>query len=60
MQYVLPENSVIYVGSVGTDDLADQLRAANKKEGLREIYQIQPKGSEPTGACAVIITGHDR
>jgi len=59
-QYVLPENSVVYVGSVGTDDLAEQLRSANKKEGLRDMYQVEPKGGEPTGACAVILTGHDR
>jgi len=58
--YCLPPNSAVYVGSVGDDDLADQLRAQNEKEGLKEIYQVQPKGSEPTGACAVILTGHSR
>ncbi|TFY74367.1 hypothetical protein EWM64_g9645, partial [Hericium alpestre] len=56
--YVLPPNSVVYTGSVGDDDLADQLRAANKREGLQEAYQVQ-KGDQ-TGACAVIITDHHR
>jgi adenosine kinase len=57
-QYVLPPDSTIYLGAVGKDDLADQLRAANKKEGLKEEYQVVE--GTPTGACAVVITGHDR
>lgn len=57
-QYVLPPNSTVYLGAVGKDDLADQLRAANKKEGLKEDYQVVE--GVPTGACAVIITGHHR
>ncbi|KAJ7292706.1 Ribokinase-like protein [Mycena rebaudengoi] len=56
--YVLPPNSVVYTGCVGDDDLAEQLKAANKREGLREVYQV--KKGEKTGACAVIITGHHR
>ena len=48
----------MYAGSVGDDDLAEQLKAANKREGLDQVYQVT-KG-EKTGACAVIITGHDR
>ncbi|GAA98700.1 uncharacterized protein L969DRAFT_91378 [Mixia osmundae IAM 14324] len=59
-QYVLPDNSTAYLGAVGEDDLADQLRAANDKEGLKSFYQVIPKGGEPTGACAVVITGHNR
>lgn len=43
---------------MGDDALAEQLRAANKREGLDEAYQV--KKGEKTGACAVIITGHDR
>jgi sugar/nucleoside kinase (ribokinase family) len=58
VQYVLPPNSVVYTGCVGDDDLAEQLRAANKREGLHEAYYVS-KG-EQTGACAVVITGHDR
>ncbi|GAA5863409.1 hypothetical protein JCM3774_005282 [Rhodotorula dairenensis] len=57
-QYVLPANSTAYLGCVGKDSLADQLRAANDKEGLQSAYQVVE--DKPTGACAVIITGHDR
>ncbi|PWN49494.1 Ribokinase-like protein [Violaceomyces palustris] len=57
-QYVLPEKSTAYLGCVGSDALADQLRAANDKEGLRSIYQVDKE--TPTGSCAVVITGHDR
>ncbi|KAH7335888.1 adenosine kinase [Rhizoctonia solani] len=56
--YVLPPNSVVYAGCVGSDDLADQLRNANSKEGVASAYQV--KEGEKTGACAVILTGHDR
>jgi len=56
--YVLPENSVVYTGCVGDDDLAEQLRSANKKEGVESAYLVE-KG-EKTGACAVVITGHHR
>ena len=58
IQYVLPPNSVVYTGSVGDDDLAEQLKIANKREGLSEVYQVIP--GEKTGACAVVITGHHR
>lgn len=53
-----PPNSVVYTGCVGDDDLADQLRAANDREGLKEVYLV--KKGEKTGACAVILTGHHR
>jgi len=56
--YVLPSDSVVYTGCVGDDDLAEQLKAANKREGLREVYLV--KKGEKTGACAVVITGHHR
>jgi adenosine kinase len=46
------------LGAVGDDDLANQLRKANEKEGLRSIYQVDK--STPTGCCAVVLTGHDR
>ncbi|BGP14899.1 adenosine kinase [Rhodosporidiobolus nylandii] len=57
-QYVLPAGSTAYLGAVGSDSLADQLRAANDKEGLQSAYQVVE--DKPTGACAVVITGHDR
>jgi adenosine kinase len=56
--YVLPPNSVVYTGCVGDDKLAQQLREANKREGLAEAYLV--KSGEQTGACAVVITGHHR
>ncbi|KAF8131527.1 Ribokinase-like protein [Boletus edulis] len=56
--YVLPPKSVVYAGCVGDDDLAKQLRTANEREGLDEVYLV--KKGEKTGACAVIITGHHR
>ncbi|KAF7307511.1 hypothetical protein MIND_00545700 [Mycena indigotica] len=56
--YVLPPDSVVYTGAVGDDELAEQLKAANKREGLREVYYVLP--GEKTGACAVVITGHHR
>ncbi|KAF4604639.1 adenosine kinase [Pleurotus pulmonarius] len=56
--YVLPPKSVVYTGCVGKDELAEQLKAANKREGLDEVYQV--KEGEKTGACAVVITGHHR
>ncbi|KDN45917.1 Ribokinase-like protein [Tilletiaria anomala UBC 951] len=57
-QYILPGNSTVYLGCVGKDDLAEQLRKANEKEGLKSCYQVVE--SEPTGSCAVVITGHNR
>ncbi|RDX50520.1 adenosine kinase [Polyporus arcularius HHB13444] len=56
--YVLPPHSVVYTGCVGDDELAEQLKAANDREGLDHVYLV--KKGEKTGACAVIITGHDR
>ncbi|KAF9004915.1 Ribokinase-like protein [Hymenopellis radicata] len=56
--YILPPGSVVYTGCVGDDALAEQLKAANKREGLQELYQV--KKGEQTGACAVVITGHHR
>lgn len=57
-QYVLPPKSVVFTGCVGDDALADQLRAANAKEGVESAYLV--KKGEATGACAVILTGHNR
>jgi len=56
--YILPPGSVVYTGCVGDDELAEQLKAANKREGLDQVYQV--KKGEKTGACAVVITGHHR
>ena len=53
----LPPNSTVYVGCVGKDDFAAQLRAATKQEGVRTEYMTVDKS---TGKCGVVITGHDR
>jgi adenosine kinase len=49
---------VVYTGAVGDDDLAEQLKAANERDGLDEVYEVVT--GEKTGACAVILTagGH--
>ncbi|KAI0166136.1 Ribokinase-like protein [Xylariaceae sp. FL1272] len=57
-QYILPENSVVYLGGVGDDKYAAILRDAVKQVGLRVEYRIDPKA--PTGRCGVVITGHNR
>ena len=49
---------MVYTGCVGDDDLAEQLKIANKREGLDQVYQV--KKGEKTGVCAVVITGHYR
>lgn len=57
-QYILPPNSVVYVGCVGKDKYADILHTAVKEAGLRVEYRVDEE--HPTGRCGVIITGHDR
>ncbi|KAK4135414.1 Ribokinase-like protein [Trichocladium antarcticum] len=57
-QYLLPENSVVYLGGVGDDKYAAILRDACKQAGLRVEYRVDPK--VPTGRCGVVITGHNR
>lgn len=57
-QYILPPNSVVFLGGVGDDKYAAILHDAVKAAGLRVEYRVDPK--EPTGRCGVIITGHDR
>ena len=57
-QYILPPNSVLYIGAVGKDKYADVLRAACDKAGVRAEYLTVD--TQPTGRCGVIITGHDR
>ncbi|KAI2631027.1 Ribokinase-like protein [Hypoxylon sp. NC1633] len=56
--YILPPNSVVFLGGVGDDKYAGILRDAVKQAGLRVEYRVDPK--EPTGRCGVVITGHNR
>ncbi|KAI1822954.1 Ribokinase-like protein [Xylaria intraflava] len=57
-QYILPPNSVVYLGGVGDDKYAAILRDAVKQVGLRVEYRVDPK--TPTGRCGAIITGQNR
>lgn len=57
-QYILPANSVVYLGGVGDDKYAAILHDAVKQAGLRVEYRVDAK--EKTGRCGVVITGHDR
>ncbi|KAI3337170.1 Ribokinase-like protein [Xylariaceae sp. AK1471] len=57
-QYMLPSNSVVYLGGVGDDKYAAILRDAVKQAGLRVEYRVDPK--TPTGRCGAIITGVNR
>ncbi|KAG9235515.1 adenosine kinase [Amylocarpus encephaloides] len=57
-QYMLPPNSVAYLGGVGDDKYSAILHDAVKQAGLRVEYRVDPK--HPTGRCGVIITGHNR
>jgi adenosine kinase len=54
-QYMLPTNSVVFVGCVGDDVYAARLKEGNAKVGLRVEYRVDP--DTPTGRCAVLING---
>ncbi|CRG87104.1 adenosine kinase [Talaromyces islandicus] len=57
-QYILPENSVVYIGCVGKDKYADFLTEACEKAGVHTEYRVDDV--QPTGKCGVVITGHNR
>ena len=57
-QYILPADSVLYIGAVGNDKYADILRSSCEKVGLKTEYLTVDH--EPTGRCGVVITGHHR
>ena len=56
--YILPPNSVVYVGGVGDDKYAAILKDAVRAVGLRVEYRVDKE--VPTGRCGVVITGHNR
>lgn len=57
-QYILPNNSVVFIGCVGKDNYSEMLLKATKEAGLHVEYRFDEE--QPTGRCGVVITGHDR
>ena len=57
-QYILPADSVLYIGCVGKDEYAEKLRSACSAAGLRVEYRVDE--TQPTGRCGVIINGSNR
>ncbi|KAJ5979564.1 Adenosine kinase [Penicillium waksmanii] len=57
-QYMLPPDSVVYIGCVGNDSYAETLRESCKKAGVRTEYLVNR--THPTGRCGVIITDKNR
>ncbi|APA07809.1 hypothetical protein sscle_03g025790 [Sclerotinia sclerotiorum 1980 UF-70] len=57
-QYILPPNSVVFLGGVGDDKYAAILHDAVKTAGLRVEYRVDK--TQPTGRCGVVITDHNR
>ncbi|KAI4095632.1 MAG: hypothetical protein LQ344_001563 [Seirophora lacunosa] len=57
-QYILPPSTVLYIGCVGQDDYAAQLRSACAAAGLRVEYRVDD--TQPTGRCGVLINGSNR
>lgn len=57
-QYILPADSVVFIGCVGKDEYADKLRSACSAAGLRVEYRVDE--TQPTGRCGVVITGANR
>jgi adenosine kinase len=57
-QYMLPPNSVVFLGGVGDDKYAAILHDAVKAAGLRVEYRVDKV--QPTGRCGVVITDHNR
>lgn len=54
-QWLLPPQSTVYIGAVGRDSEAAQLKQAAAKDGLRtEYYEVE--SGVPTGRCGVLIT----
>jgi adenosine kinase len=57
-QYMLPADSVWYIGCVGDDEYANILREKCAEQGLHVEYYVDT--TTPTGKCGVVITDHHR
>lgn len=47
-----------FFGCVGNDQYGQQMREEATSDGVNVLYQVDP--DQPTGTCAVLITGHAR
>ncbi|KAJ5462855.1 Adenosine kinase [Penicillium sp. IBT 31633x] len=57
-QYLLPDQSVVYIGCIGKDKYGDILKKTCEEAGVHTEYRVDE--AQPTGKCGVVITGHDR
>ncbi|KAJ5775261.1 uncharacterized protein N7511_000272 [Penicillium nucicola] len=57
-QYMLPEQSVVYIGCIGKDKFGDILKKTCEEAGVHTEYRVDE--AQPTGKCGVVITGHNR
>lgn len=57
-QYMLPPDSVWYIGSVGDDAYSKVLREKCAEQGLHVEYHVDKE--TPTGKCGVVITDQHR
>ncbi|KAI5292295.1 adenosine kinase [Ascosphaera acerosa] len=57
-QYMLPADSVMYLGCIGNDKYGEILQKTCGEAGVHTEYRVDE--AQPTGRCGVIITGHNR
>ena len=57
-QYILPEESTVYIGCIGKDQYGETLKKICAEAGVRTEYRVDDEA--PTGRCGVVITGHNR
>ncbi|KAF2874125.1 carbohydrate kinase PfkB [Massariosphaeria phaeospora] len=57
-QYILPQDSTVYIGCIGRDKYGKILEDICVKAGVRTEYRYDEE--TPTGRCGVVITGHNR
>jgi len=57
--FLQTRHATTYVGCIKDDEFGSKLRAACAEYGVRAAY-LMNEGPEPTGLCAVLITGQDR
>ena len=50
--------STAYIGCIGNDKFGNMLKTCAEKDGVTTFYHVDEK--TPTGACAVLITDHNR